>query len=92
MLCLQKIENNNTEPAAGVAWTELKADMTAGDVGAYTKGEADQKFQPLGNYALKLMFIPKQRGTDVIRRKVTMRRQGTMLSPQIWKRNQTRTR
>lgn len=45
-----KIENNNTEPAAGTAWTELKADMTAGDVGAYTKGEADQKFQPLGNY------------------------------------------
>ena len=45
-----KIENNNTEPAAGAAWTELKADMTAGDVGAYTKGEADQKFQPLGNY------------------------------------------
>ncbi|MEY1634353.1 phage baseplate protein [Morganella morganii] len=45
-----KIENNNTEPAAGIAWTELKADMTAGDVGAYTKGEADQKFQPLGNY------------------------------------------
>lgn len=45
-----KIENNKTEPAAGTAWTELKADMTAGDVGAYTKGEADQKFQPLGNY------------------------------------------
>lgn len=45
-----KIENNNTEPVAGIAWTELKADMTAGDVGAYTKGEADQKFQPLGNY------------------------------------------
>ena len=45
-----KIENNSTEPAASIAWTELKADMTAGDVGAYTKGEADQKFQPLGNY------------------------------------------
>ncbi|HIF7991373.1 TPA: phage baseplate protein [Morganella morganii] len=45
-----KIENNKTEPATGTAWTELKADMTAGDVGAYTKGEADQKFQPLGNY------------------------------------------
>lgn len=45
-----KIENNNTEPAAGAAWTELKADMTAGEVGAYTKGESDQKFQPLGNY------------------------------------------
>lgn len=45
-----KIENNNTEPAAGTAWTELKADLTAGEVGAYTKGESDQKFQPLGNY------------------------------------------
>ncbi|WP_337152424.1 pyocin knob domain-containing protein [Morganella morganii] len=45
-----KIENNNTEPAAGTAWTELKADLTAGEVGAYTKGEADRKFQPLGNY------------------------------------------
>ena len=45
-----KIENNNTEPAAGIAWAELKADMTAGDVGAYTKGESDKKFQPLGNY------------------------------------------
>ncbi|MEX9793425.1 hypothetical protein [Morganella morganii] len=45
-----KIENNKTEPAAGTAWTELKADMTAGDVGAYTKGEVDKKFQPLGNY------------------------------------------
>ncbi|HID7484659.1 TPA: phage baseplate protein [Morganella morganii] len=45
-----KIENNNTEPAAGTAWAELKADMTAGEVGAYTKGESDQKFQPLGNY------------------------------------------
>lgn len=45
-----KIENNNTEPAAGTAWAELKADITAGEVGAYTKGESDQKFQPLGNY------------------------------------------
>ncbi len=62
MLCLQKIENNNTEPAAGVAWTELKADMTAGDVGAYTKGEADQKFQPLGNYALKSDIYTKTEG------------------------------
>ncbi|MEM8123668.1 pyocin knob domain-containing protein [Morganella morganii] len=45
-----KIENNNTEPAAGIAWTELKADLTAGDIDAYTRGEADKKFQPLGNY------------------------------------------
>ena len=45
-----KIENNNTEPAAGTAWAELKAYLTAGEVGAYTKGEADRKFQPLGNY------------------------------------------
>lgn len=45
-----KIENNNTEPAAGTAWAELKADMTAGDVGSYTKGESDKKFQPQGNY------------------------------------------
>ncbi|WP_337136966.1 gp53-like domain-containing protein [Morganella morganii] len=48
-----KIENNNTEPAAGVAWTELKADVTAEDVGAYTKVEANLKFQPVGNYATK---------------------------------------
>lgn len=45
-----KIENNNTEPAAGTAWAELKADLTAGDIDVYTKGEADKKFQPLGNY------------------------------------------
>ncbi|MEM8325549.1 phage tail protein [Morganella morganii] len=45
-----KIENNKTEPAAGTAWTELKADLTAGDIDVYTKGDADKKFQPLGNY------------------------------------------
>lgn len=45
-----KIENNTTEPAAGTAWAELKADLTAGEVGAYSKGESDQKFQPAGNY------------------------------------------
>lgn len=45
-----KIENNKTEPAAGTAWSELKADLTAGDIDVYTKGEADKKFQPLGNY------------------------------------------
>ncbi|EOZ5674248.1 phage tail protein [Morganella morganii] len=45
-----KIENNNTEPASGAAWAELKADLTAGDIDVYTKGEADKKFQPLGNY------------------------------------------
>ena len=44
-----KIENNNTEPAAGIAWTELKTDMTA-DVRPHQRCEADQKFQPLGNY------------------------------------------
>lgn len=45
-----KIENNTTEPAAGTAWAELKADITAGETGAYSKGECDQKFQPAGNY------------------------------------------
>ncbi len=46
-----KVENNNIEPVAGNAWAELKADVTAGDVGAYSKTESDQRFQPLGNYA-----------------------------------------
>ncbi|WP_231133573.1 hypothetical protein [Proteus terrae] len=45
-----KIENNNIEPVAGNAWAELKADATASDVGAYSKGESDKRFQPLGNY------------------------------------------
>lgn len=45
-----KIENNTTEPVTGTAWAELKADLTAGEVGAYSKGESDQKFQPAGNY------------------------------------------
>ncbi|HGN1992920.1 gp53-like domain-containing protein [Proteus mirabilis] len=45
-----KVENNNIEPVAGNAWAELKADVTAGDVGAYSKTESDQRFQPLGNY------------------------------------------
>ncbi|HHZ8352667.1 phage tail protein [Morganella morganii] len=45
-----KIENNTAEPAAGTAWAELKADITAGETGAYSKGECDQKFQPAGNY------------------------------------------
>ncbi|MGO2105047.1 MAG: hypothetical protein ACTH3P_06515 [Proteus vulgaris] len=45
-----KVENNNIEPVAGNAWEELKADATAGDVGAYSKKESDQRFQPLGNY------------------------------------------
>ena len=69
MLCLQKIENNNTEPAAGVAWTELKADVTAEDVGAYTKVEANLKFQPVGNYADKNEVNSKlakdQNGADI---------------------------
>ena len=46
-----KIANNNVTPAAGTAWQELKADLTPGDIGAYTKVESDQRFQPLGNYA-----------------------------------------
>ncbi|HCM61761.1 MAG TPA: phage tail protein [Morganella sp. (in: Bacteria)] len=45
-----KVENNNIEPVAGAAWAELKADLTAGDIDAYTKGDADRKFQPLGTY------------------------------------------
>ncbi|HAS8352558.1 TPA: phage tail protein [Vibrio vulnificus] len=45
-----KVENNTTEPVTGTAWAELKADLTAGEVGAYSKGESDQKFQPAGNY------------------------------------------
>ena len=45
-----KVENNNIEPVAGNAWAELKADATASDVGAYSKTESDQRFQPLGNY------------------------------------------
>lgn len=45
-----KIENNNDEPIAGTAWQELKADLSAGDINAYTKTESDKRFQPLGNY------------------------------------------
>lgn len=45
-----KVENNKSEPGAGAEWAELKADLTAGDIDAYTKGEADKKFQLLGNY------------------------------------------
>lgn len=48
-----KVENNNVEPVAGNTWAELaelKADTTASDVEAYSKGESDQRFQPLGNY------------------------------------------
>ncbi|WP_404462779.1 phage baseplate protein [Providencia rettgeri] len=45
-----KIENNNVEPVAGTAWQELKADLSAGDINAYTKTESDKRFQPLGNY------------------------------------------
>ncbi|MEY0256387.1 hypothetical protein AB7X32_21825 [Morganella morganii] len=52
-----KIENNETEPAESDDWAELKADMTAGDVGAqaagysYSKTESDGRYQPKGNYA-----------------------------------------
>ncbi|MGG4691712.1 hypothetical protein ACLPD9_06605, partial [Proteus mirabilis] len=45
-----KIENNNVEPIAGNAWAELKADITANEVGAYNKAEADKRFQPVGKY------------------------------------------
>ncbi|PHM33084.1 hypothetical protein [Xenorhabdus innexi] len=45
-----RIENNKEAPTTGNAWIELKADLTAGDVGAYSKEEANQQFQPLGNY------------------------------------------
>ncbi|MCJ2228276.1 MULTISPECIES: hypothetical protein [Providencia] len=45
-----KIENNTTEPVAGAAWVELKADLSAGDINVYTKTESDKRFQPLGNY------------------------------------------
>ncbi|MBC8954139.1 hypothetical protein [Xenorhabdus sp. PB62.4] len=45
-----RIENNKEDPEAGKGWVELKADLTAGDVGAYNKEEANQRFQPLGNY------------------------------------------
>ncbi|MGP7974797.1 hypothetical protein ACTXA3_14995, partial [Proteus mirabilis] len=45
-----KIENNNVEPIAGSAWAELKADITANEVGAYNKTEADKRFQPVGKY------------------------------------------
>ncbi|WP_408673054.1 hypothetical protein [Xenorhabdus cabanillasii] len=45
-----RIENNKEEPKVGNAWVELKADLTASDVGAYNKEEANQRFQPLGNY------------------------------------------
>ncbi|WP_340610889.1 hypothetical protein [Xenorhabdus bharatensis] len=45
-----RIENNKEAPAAGNAWLELKADLTAGEVGAYNKEEVNQRFQPLGNY------------------------------------------
>ncbi|WP_275379131.1 hypothetical protein [Xenorhabdus bovienii] len=45
-----RIENNKEDPEAGKGWVELRADLTAADVGAYNKEEANQRFQPLGNY------------------------------------------
>lgn len=48
-----KIENNNIEPIAGNAWAELKADITANEVGAYNKAEADKRFQPVGKYQVE---------------------------------------
>lgn len=49
------------------AWaelTELKADATAADVGAYSKGESDQRFQPLGNYTLSSYSYSKTLNTS----------------------------
>ncbi|PHM47178.1 phage baseplate protein [Xenorhabdus miraniensis] len=46
-----RIENNKEEPKAGNAWVELKADLTADDVGAYSKEESNDRFQAKGNYA-----------------------------------------
>ncbi|MEY0016952.1 hypothetical protein AB7W40_19655 [Providencia rettgeri] len=37
------IANNNDEPALNNSWRELKADITAGDIDAYTKAETDTK-------------------------------------------------
>ncbi len=54
-----KVVNNNIEPVAGAAWAELKADATAGDVGAYSKTEADTKYQPKGNYQVAGDFATK---------------------------------
>ncbi len=54
-----KVVNNNIEPVAGAAWAELKADATAGDVGAYSKTEADTKYQPKGNYQAAGDFATK---------------------------------
>lgn len=45
-----KVENNEVEPVTGAQWAELKADLTAGDIGVYNKTESDKRFQPLGNY------------------------------------------
>ncbi|WP_416778217.1 phage baseplate protein [Xenorhabdus budapestensis] len=47
-----RIENNKDEPAVGTAWVELKADLTASDVDAYSKDESNQRFQSKGNYQL----------------------------------------
>ncbi len=46
-----RIEDNKEEPKAGNAWVELKADLTADEVGAYSKEESNTRFQPKGNYA-----------------------------------------
>ncbi len=54
-----KVGNNNIEPIAGAAWAELKADATASDVGAYSKTEADTKYQPKGNYQAAGDFATK---------------------------------
>ncbi|SFN97990.1 hypothetical protein [Xenorhabdus japonica] len=47
-----RLENNREEPETGISWVELKADLTAGEVDAYSKEESNQLFQPKGNYAL----------------------------------------
>ncbi|PHM37728.1 phage baseplate protein [Xenorhabdus innexi] len=46
-----RIDKNKTEPQAGNDWVELKADLTAADVGAYSKEESDKHFQVKGDYA-----------------------------------------
>ncbi len=58
-LCTIKIKSGSLKLKITIsncgAWAELaelKADVTASDVGTYSKGESDQRFQPLGNYTL----------------------------------------
>ncbi|WP_446471313.1 hypothetical protein [Xenorhabdus stockiae] len=43
-----RIDNNKEEPKTGNAWVELKADLTADDVGAYSKAESDGRYESKG--------------------------------------------